>query len=112
VQLASPGTDELGRSGVTGYVDNHFWARFGAAIMVSIVDGVIQGLVAHEQSSGSAIVVNPTGTQQVTESILRNTINIPPTININQGTRIQIIVARDVDFRSVYELRIAATASP
>ena len=112
VELASPGTDELGRSGVTGTVDNHFWARFGAAIMVSIIDGSVQGLVAAQQRSGSSVTINPQGGQQITQEVLRNTINIPPTININQGTRIQVIVARDVDFRSVYELRSAASATP
>jgi type IV secretion system protein VirB10 len=108
VQLDSPGTDELGRAGVTGTVDNHFWARFSAAIMISIIDGAIEAAVASQERNGSAFVVNPQGNQQVVDDILKNTINIPPTININQGTRIQVIVARDVDFRSVYELKVAA----
>jgi len=109
VQLASPGTDELGRSGVGGTVDSHFWARFGAAIMVSIIDGAVQSAVASQERSGSAVIVNPQGSQQIMDEVLRSTINIPPTININQGTRIQVIVARDVDFRSVYELRNTAS---
>ncbi|HEY0745609.1 MAG TPA: type IV secretion system protein VirB10, partial [Steroidobacteraceae bacterium] len=109
VQLDSPGTDELGRSGVTGSVNNHFWARFGAALLVSVIDGVIQGAATRQESTGSTLIINPQGGQQVTDDILRNTINIPPTIGINQGARVQVIVARDVDFRSVYELKIAAT---
>ena len=108
VELDSPGTDELGRAGVTGNINNHFWARFGAAILVSVIDGVIQGVVAQQESKGSTVVLNPQGGQQVMDDILRSTINIPPTITVNQGTRVQVIVARDVDFRSVYELRTAA----
>jgi type IV secretion system protein VirB10 len=108
VELDSPGTDELGRAGVTGTVNTHFWARFGAALLVSVIDGVIQGAATRQESSGSTLIINPQGGQQVTDDILRNTINIPPTITINQGSRVQVIVARDVDFRSVYELKVAA----
>jgi type IV secretion system protein VirB10 len=108
VELDSPGTDELGRAGVTGNVNNHFWARFGAALLVTVIDGALQGVAESQQSSGSTVVLNPQGGQQVIDDILRNTVNIPPTITVNQGSRIQVIVARDVDFRSVYELRTAS----
>ena len=75
---------------------------------MSVIDGVLQGVVQHQESSGSTVILNPQGGQQVMDDILRNTINIPPTISINQGSRVQVIVARDVDFRPVYELRTAA----
>ena len=109
VQLDSPGTDELGRAGVTGNVNNHFFARFGAALLVTVIDGALQGVAQHQESSGSTVVMNPQGGQQVIDDILRNTINIPPTITVNQGARLQVIVARDVDFRPVYDLRAAAS---
>ncbi|KAG1275941.1 hypothetical protein G6F57_023258 [Rhizopus arrhizus] len=38
-------------------------------------------------------------------TVLENTINIPPTLYRNQGGRVGIYVARDLDFSSVYELR-------
>jgi hypothetical protein len=42
----------------------------------------------------------------VTE-VLKSTVNIPPTVRKQNGDRIQILVARDLDFRSVYELQDA-----
>ena len=42
VPLDSPGTDELGRAGVSGEVQRHFWERFGAAILISVVNGAVQ----------------------------------------------------------------------
>jgi type IV secretion system protein VirB10 len=106
-QLASPGTDELGRSGLPGHIDNHFWQRFGGALLISIVDGIVQGYVAQQSSGSGAIVYNPQGSMEIVNDVLHNTINIPPTVIKNQGDRIQVLVARDVDFRSVYALRSA-----
>ena len=108
VPLASPGTDELGRSGLPGSVDRHFMERFGAAILVSVIDGVIQAEVASQRGNGSTVVVDPSGSRDIMTEILRSTISIPPTVVKPQGDRIQVLVARDLDFRSVYELRPAS----
>ncbi len=114
VALASPGTDELGRTGLPGVVDTHFWDRFGAAILISVIDGTVQAMAARAQndrgssnggSGGTGIVLNPQGGRDVMTEVLRSTVAIPPTVVKNQGDRIQVLVARDVDFRSVYALR-------
>ena len=109
VPLASPGTDELGRSGLPGDVNRHFLERFGAAILISVIDGVVQG-AANRNSGGSTVVVSPTNSSEVVTEVLKDTVNIPPTVTKPQGDRIQILVARDLDFRSVYELRPVVSA--
>ena len=107
VQLASPGTDELGRTGLPGKVETHFWDRFGAAILISVIDGSLQALAASQRSGTGAVVVNPQGTRDVITEVLRSTVAVPPTVVKNHGDRIQILAARDVDFRSVYALRVS-----
>ena len=108
VPLASPGTDELGRSGLPGAVNRHFFERFGAAMLISIIDGAVQaGAAAH--SNNGEVIVNPTASEDVMTEVLKGTVNIPPTVVKANGDRIQVLVARDLDFRSVYELRPVST---
>jgi type IV secretion system protein VirB10 len=105
VPLASPGTDALGRSGLDGEVDRHFWQRFGAAILISLVDGAAQA------AQRSATVIYDTSTSQnVATEALKGSVGLVPTITKNQGDRIQVLVARDLDFRQVYQLRATVTA--
>jgi type IV secretion system protein VirB10 len=103
VALASPGTDELGRSGLSGEVNRHFWERFGAALLISVIDGA--GEAAASRNGSGTVILDPSVSQGVTTEALKGTINIPPTITKRNGDRIQVLVARDLDFRSVYELR-------
>ncbi|EJE4183745.1 type IV secretion system protein VirB10 [Vibrio parahaemolyticus] len=110
VNLDSPGTDALGRSGHSGYIETHFWQRFGGAIMLSLIDDV-GTFVANKASGGSSgnnqIQFGGTAeTARDASSIaLENSINIPDTLLKHQGEHINVFVARDLDFRGVYELR-------
>ena len=105
VLINSPGTDPLGRAGLEGDVDSHFFQIFGAAILLSIIDGGIEiGIeMAREQGSGDRTVIQsqPRGINRAAELALQDSIRIPPTIHVDQGTRINIIVARDLDFAAV-----------
>ena len=87
-----------------GEVDRHFWDRFGAAILVSVIDGAVQAAVQRE-SRGNSVIVNPAGSTDIMTEVLKSTIHIPPTVTKPHGDRIAVLVARDLDFRSVYELR-------
>ncbi|MGO9512383.1 MAG: type IV secretion system protein VirB10 [Steroidobacteraceae bacterium] len=107
VPLASPGADELGRAGLPGEVNRHFWERFGAALLVSVIDGAVQTAAQSSRNGNGTIIIDPAASQGVMTEVLKSTVNIPPTVVKQNGDRIQVLVARDLDFRSVYELRSA-----
>ena len=110
VPLASPGTDELGRAGLPGEVERHFWQRFGAAMLITLIDGAVQAGVQASARTGGTVIYAPPASQDVLTEVLKDTVAIPPTVIKHHGDRIQVLVARDLDFRSVYELRAAAAA--
>jgi type IV secretion system protein VirB10 len=103
LNLVSPGTDALGRAGVPGSADRHFGERFGAAVLLSVVDAAVDDFAARRQGSG-AVVYNAQGSHDVATEALRNTVAIPPTIRVAPGARVVVTVVRDIDFRAVYRL--------
>jgi type IV secretion system protein VirB10 len=115
VDLDSPGTGSLGESGIDGQVDNRWGERIGAALLLSLIDDAVKIVVQDANSAGNAgsstTVVLPTTTanaSKLAEKVLDSTINIPPTIVRDQGGIVGVVVARDVDFSSVYALRPTA----
>ena len=110
VMINSPGTDPLGRAGVEGDVDTHFFKIFGAAILLSILDGGIDVAIEMARRQGddsTAIMQRDRGMSRAAELALQDAIRIQPTIHIDQGTAISIQVARDLDFEAVEMARTA-----
>lgn len=107
LNLGSPGTGPLGEAGLGGFVDNHFWDRFGNAILLSLVGDLGNWAANQGQSGSNNIRFDGTreGGQEVISKILEKSLNIPPTLYKNQGERIGIMVARDLDFSQVYDLK-------
>ncbi|MFV0455603.1 MAG: type IV secretion system protein VirB10 [Pseudomonas sp.] len=107
INLDSPGAGPLGEGGLGGWVDTHFWKRFGGAIMLSMI-GDVGDFLSNKASQGDSDRITFDNTsdssQDMASTALENTINIPPTLYKNQGERLQIFVARDLDFSGVYSL--------
>lgn len=106
VALASPATNALGRAGVDGYVDIHWWERFGSALLLSIVGDATSYASSRLQDSDVDAQNTTSAGQQAAAIAVEQSINIPPTLNKHQGEVISIFVARDLDFSGVYRLRV------
>jgi type IV secretion system protein VirB10 len=111
INIDSPSIDPVGRTGVDGWVDNHFADRFGAAILVTLLQTVSQTGTSYLQSLSSnnnnttIQGSSPQAATEVVKSMLNQSVNIPPTLNKNQGDELQIMIARDLDFSGIYALR-------
>jgi type IV secretion system protein VirB10 len=110
VDVDSGGADWLGRPGIAGEVDSHFWDRLGAAILLSVISDAGPYLTALRQGGGinNTTIAFPNitgGAQQVMSDVLKSTMNIQPTLTAPQASQVVIHVARDLDFRDVYALQ-------
>ncbi|OWV83334.1 type IV secretion system protein VirB10 [Rhizobium sp. N122] len=106
ITLASPATDALGRAGIDGYVDTHWWERFGSAMLLSIVGDASSYASSRLQDSDVDAQNTTSAGQQAAAIAVEQSINIPPTLMKHQGELVSIFVARDLDFSSVYRLRV------
>ncbi len=117
VTLDSPGADELGRGGLPGAVDNHFWQRFGGALMLTLVQGALDAATVtaagngdNNSTSGQAalgfVYAAQSNGQTIANTALQNSINIPPTLTKNQAETVALFVAHDLDFSDVYKLQV------
>ena len=110
VPLNSPTTDDLGAGGMGGWVDHHWWKRFGNALMFSMVADGFEYAVTTAQNNNNAgdVTYNNTnqGINEIIKAAMEQSGDIPPTLIKNQGERVGIFVARDLNFESVYNLRL------
>ena len=100
VALASPAVDDLGRGGLGGSVNRHFFQRFGGAILLSVLTGGLN-VLTQSLANGSTIVVSSTNEATSLAGQASRGSDIPPTIKTRQGSLVRIFVARDLDFSSV-----------
>lgn len=119
IDLSSPGSDRLGTSGLPGHLDNRWGARIGAALLLSVIKDVAVAVINNQSkgSTGTSVSVQTSpgqntmnGTSALAEEVIKQTIKVRPRLTINEGDRIAIYVARDLDFSPVYALKTAGTS--
>jgi type IV secretory pathway VirB10-like protein len=101
VDVGSPATDQLGRGGLSGKADTHFFERFGASILLSVISAGVNAAGASNGNSTAIVIGSSTQANQVASIALQKQIDIPTTIRVPQGAPVQVSVARDLDFSGV-----------
>jgi type IV secretion system protein VirB10 len=116
VSMASPGVDNLGGAGHPGDYDAHWGSRVSAALMISMISDVFK-YEGEQHGPRTTTVTNGVVTQTPFESnsartlqrladqALDRSISRPATVTINQGTVLNVYVARDIDFSAVLARR-------
>ncbi|MBI1275455.1 hypothetical protein GC177_05740 [bacterium] len=125
IMIGSEGTDALGRAGVKGMVDNKFLEIFSSAILTSSITlGVAAAVQAMDIGNNNGSSGNNTSRRTFTDGstedtasptaiastelvttlggaardVIKQYIDVRPTITIDQGTRIKVFVNRDLQF--------------
>ena len=116
VNMASPGVDNLGGAGHPGEYNAHWGSRISAALLISLLSDAFK-YAAAENGPPLTSVSNGVITQQPYESSTARTMermanqaldrnmHRPATVTINQGTVVNVYVAKDVDFSGVLARR-------
>lgn len=105
---------QLGESGIDGWVDSHFFERFGGAILLSTAKDILKMTQENKKEGNdnnttvnvSTMDETKSAFASIVEKMLESSINIPPTLYKNQGDIIGIMVGRDIDFSKVYTLEM------
>jgi len=99
IRISSFGGDELGRSGVTGFVDTRFDERFGSAALISVISATPSAAAAQIEDATTAEILEGVGNNfaDATDSVIGEYLSIGPVIYVNQGARVTVMVDRDLE---------------
>jgi type IV secretion system protein VirB10 len=106
IDIDSPGTGPLGRAGLSGHIDNHYWERVGIPMLLSIVSFGSESYLRDALTPESSRYIESIP-EDTLSPVLSEMARIKPTLHKHQGELVNIFVARDLDLSSVYELRAA-----
>ncbi|MEL4890144.1 TrbI/VirB10 family protein [Xanthomonas protegens] len=112
VTLVGPGVDNLGSAGHPGQYSAHWASRISSALMISLLSDAFKWAAAENGPKTTTTGINSgVVTEQPYESNTAQSIQRladqaldrrrPATVTINQGTIVNVYVAKDVDFTAV-----------
>lgn len=98
MEIAAVGGDQLGRSGLTGFVDTKFVERFGGAALISVIGAAPAVAAESANNETTSIVLGDVGSdlQDAVGSVIADQVSIAPTIYVDQGASVTVLVDRDV----------------
>lgn len=104
---AAPGADLAGAAGMSGDVDNHFFKMFGTSLLIALLADHTKQPQSVSTIGGGGPVMTAAGQvlSDVSKTILERNRVIPPTITVDQGTRINVEVVSDMVFPEQYPVR-------
>ncbi len=93
--------DQMGASGLEGDVNNHFWRMFSSSFMIAAISW------AFDKNSPSTVVINNSSAeearsitgeilQDISRTILDRNRVIAPTITIDKGMKLNVVVNKDI----------------
>lgn len=113
VAMSSPGVDNLGGAGYSGHYDAHWGSKISSALLISMISDAFKYAAAEHGPETTTITGSGLAVQSPYESATARTMerlanqaldrnmSRPPTVTINQGTMVNVYVAKDVDFSAV-----------
>ncbi len=108
--IDSQAAGALGEAGADGWIDTHFWERFGGAMMIGMIPDISQwasGAAQNNKDDRTDYTANSREAfAEIAKEAFANSVNMPPTMYKNQGEIITLITGQDLDFSSVYRLKL------
>ncbi|MDR6673593.1 TrbI/VirB10 family protein [Xanthomonas sp. 1678] len=114
VSLEAPGIDNLGSAGHPGKYNAHWASRISSALMISMLSDAFKWAAAENGPKTTTVGLNSglvteqpfesntaRTVQRMADQALERSGRRPATVTINQGTVVNVYVAKDVDFTAV-----------
>ncbi|MEC5509928.1 TrbI/VirB10 family protein [Klebsiella oxytoca] len=104
VRIDALGTDPLGASGTPAWVDSHIWERLRESIMLSLFRDSLDILKNKTSEHNNDVVYDNTSNnvEDIATQAFKRSADIAATGYVAQGTLMNILVPRDLDFSTVF----------